>query len=93
MLTRVDGYSRPGCNVIVRRNLAPDCPKMLPLASSINSQFQYRGDMRARSKRRSKASLGAMRVLDNIIAVAVYVVVAGLALSELYRFVQKAVSR
>jgi hypothetical protein len=79
--------------VIVRRNLAPDCPKMLPLASSINSQFQYRGDMRARSKRRSKASLGAMRVLDNIIAVAVYVVVAGLALSELYRFVQKAVSR
>jgi cobalamin biosynthesis protein CobD/CbiB len=34
-----------------------------------------------------------MGLVDNIIAVAVYVVVAGLALSELYRFVQKAVSR
>ena len=31
--------------------------------------------------------------MDNIIAVTVYVVVAGLALSELYRFVQRAVSR
>jgi hypothetical protein len=66
---------------------------MLPLASSINSQFQYRGDMRANSKRGSKASQGAMGLMDNIIAVAVYVVVAGLALSELYRFVQRAVSR
>jgi hypothetical protein len=70
---------------------------MLPLASSINSQFQYpwdmRGNMRAKSKRRSKVSLGAMGLVDNIIAVTVYVVVAGLALSELYRFVQKAVSR
>jgi hypothetical protein len=66
---------------------------MLPLASSINSQFQYRGDMRARSKRRSKVSVGAMGLVDNIIAVTVYVVVAGLALSELYRFVQRAVSR
>jgi hypothetical protein len=65
---------------------------MLPLASSINSQFQYRGDMRARSKRRSKV-LGAMSLVDNIIAVTVYVVVTGLALSELYRFVQRAVSR
>jgi hypothetical protein len=66
---------------------------MLPLASSINSQFEYRGDMLASSKRRSKVSLGAMRVVDNIIAVAVYVVVAGLALSGLYRFVQRVVSR
>jgi cobalamin biosynthesis protein CobD/CbiB len=66
---------------------------MLPLASSINSQFQYRGDMQARSKRRSKVSVGAMGLVDNIIAVTVYVVVAGLALSELYRFVQRAVSR
>jgi hypothetical protein len=66
---------------------------MLPLASSINSRFQYRGDMPTRSKRRSKASLGAMGVVDNIIAVTVYVVVAGLALSELYRFVQRAVTR
>jgi len=56
---------------------------MLPLASSFNSQFQYRGDMRVRSKRRSKASQGAMGVVDNIIAVTVYVVVVGLALSEL----------
>ena len=66
---------------------------MLPLASSINSRFQYRGNMRARSKHRSKASLGAMSLVDNIIAVTVYVVVAGFALSELYRFVQEAVSR
>ena len=66
---------------------------MLPLASSPNSQFQYRGDMWAGSKRRSKVSLGAMDLVDNIIAVTVYVVVAGLALSELYRFVQRAVSR
>ena len=49
--------------------------------------------MRARSKRRSKVSLGAMGLVDNIIAVTVYVVVAGLALFELYRFVQRAVSR
>ena len=66
---------------------------MLPLASSINSQFQYRGNMRARSERRSKVSVGARGLVDNIIAVTVYVVVAGLALSELYRFVQRAVSR
>jgi hypothetical protein len=66
---------------------------MLPLASSINSQFQYPWDMRAKSKRRSKVSLGAMGLVDNIIAVTVYVVVAGLVLSELYRFVQRAVSR
>ena len=66
---------------------------MLPLASSINSQFQYRGDMRARSKRRSKVFLGAMGLVDNIIAVTVYAVMTGLALSELYRFVQRAVSR
>ena len=66
---------------------------MLPLASSINSQFQYRGDMRAKTKRRPKISLGAMGLVDNIIVVTVYVVVAGLALSELYRFVQRAVSR
>jgi cobalamin biosynthesis protein CobD/CbiB len=33
-----------------------------------------------------------MSLVDNIIAVAVYVVVAGFALSELYRFVQRAVS-
>jgi hypothetical protein len=66
---------------------------MLPLASSINSRFQYREDMRARSKRRFKVSLGAMGLVDNVIAVTVYVVVAGLALSELYRFVQRAVSR
>jgi hypothetical protein len=66
---------------------------MLPLASSINSQFQYRGDMRATSKRRSKASLGAMGLVDNIIAVTVYVVVAGLALSELYRFIQRVLTR
>jgi len=73
--------------------LPADCPKMLPLASSINSRFQYREDMRARSKRGSKSSLGAMGLVDNIIAVTVYVVVAGLALSELYRFVQRVVSR
>ena len=66
---------------------------MLPLASSINSQFQYRGDMRARSKRRSKVSLGAMSRVDNIIAVTVYVVVVGLALSELYRFIQRVLTR
>jgi hypothetical protein len=67
--------------------------RLLPLASSINSRFQYRGDMRARSKRRSKVSLGAVSFVDNIIAVMVYVVVVGLALSELYRFIQRAVSR
>ena len=66
---------------------------MFPLASSINSQFEYRRDMRASSKRRSKVSLGAMGLVDHIIAVTVYVVVAGLALSGLYRFVQRAVSR
>ncbi len=49
--------------------------------------------MRASSKRRSKVSLGAMGLVDHIIAVTVYVVVAGLALSGLYRFVQRAVSR
>ena len=49
--------------------------------------------MRARSKRRPKISLGAMGLVDNIIAVTVYAVVTGMALSELYRFVQRAVSR
>jgi hypothetical protein len=41
----------------------------------------------------SKAGQKAMRILDNIIVVAVYVAVAGVVLRELYRFVQKAVSR
>jgi hypothetical protein len=47
--------------------------------------------MRARPM--SKAGQKAMRILDNIIVVAVYVVVAGVVLRELYRFVQEAVSR
>jgi hypothetical protein len=47
--------------------------------------------MRARSI--SKAGQNAMRILDNIIVLAVYVVVAGVILRELYRFVQEAVSR
>ena len=47
--------------------------------------------MRARSI--SKAGQKAMRILDNFILLAVYVVVAGVVLRELYRFVQKAVSR
>jgi len=68
-------------------------PRTLPLASSINSQLLYREDMWASSKRGSKASRGAMGLLDNIIAVTVYVVGTGLALSELYRFVQRAVTR
>jgi hypothetical protein len=74
-------------------SLVRHCPKLLPLTSSINSRFQYCGGMRARSNRKSKASLGAIGLVDNIIAVTVYVVVAGLALSELYRFVQRAFSR
>jgi cobalamin biosynthesis protein CobD/CbiB len=39
-----------------------------------------------------KANPALTSRVDNIIAVTVYVVVAGLALSGLYRFVQKAVS-
>jgi hypothetical protein len=34
-----------------------------------------------------------MGLVDNIIAVTVYVVLVGFALCELYRFVQKTVSR
>ena len=34
-----------------------------------------------------------MRILDNIIVLVVYAVVAGVILRELYRFVQGAVSR
>jgi len=34
-----------------------------------------------------------MRVLDNIIVVVVYVLVAGVVVRELYRFVQQAVDR
>jgi hypothetical protein len=85
---------RPGCNAI----RAPQpCPRVAPKCSlwpvaSIPS-FSIVGNMRARSKRRSKVSIGAMGLMDNIIAVTVYVVVAGLALSELYRFVQRVVSR
>jgi len=41
----------------------------------------------------SKAGQKAMRTLDTIIVVVVYVAVAGLVLRELYRFVQEAVSR
>jgi hypothetical protein len=41
---------------------------MLPLASSINSQLQYRGDMRARSKRRSKVSVGAVGFVDTTLS-------------------------
>jgi hypothetical protein len=41
----------------------------------------------------SKAGQKAMRILDDIIVVAVYVAVASVVLRELYRFVQKAVSR
>ena len=67
------------------------CPKTLPSASSRKSWFLYRQDMRARLI--SKAGQKAMRILDNIIVVAVYVAVAGVVLRELYRFVQKAVSR
>ena len=67
------------------------CPKTLPLASSRNSQSLYGQEMRARLI--SKAGQKAMRILDNIIVVAVYVAVASVVLRELYRFVQKAVSR
>jgi hypothetical protein len=57
------------------RRAAPwHCPRALPLASSINSQVLYREDMRARSKRRPKAAPNPMGFVDNIIAVAVYVV-------------------
>jgi hypothetical protein len=41
----------------------------------------------------SKAGHKAMRIMDSTIVVAVYVVVAGVVLRELYRFVQNAVSR
>ena len=41
----------------------------------------------------SKAGQKAMRIVDNTIVVAVYIVVAGVVLRELYRFVQNAVSR
>jgi hypothetical protein len=41
----------------------------------------------------SKAGQKAMRILDNIVLVAVYVVVLGVVLRELYRFVQEAVGR
>ena len=67
------------------------CPKTLLLASGINLQFLYRQEMQARS--RLKAFQKAMNILDNIVAVIAYVVVAGLAVSELYRFVQRVVSR
>jgi hypothetical protein len=60
------------------------------LASGGRTRF---GFARARPKRRSKVSPGRDGLVDNMIAVTVYVVVAGLALSELYRFVQKPVSR
>jgi hypothetical protein len=63
---------------------------MLPLASSIKSLFLYRQDMRARSI--SKAGQNAMRILDNIIVLVVYVVVAAVVPRELYRFVQDAFS-
>jgi hypothetical protein len=46
--------------------------------------------MRARSI--SKAGQNAMRILDNIIVLVVYVVVAAVVLRELYRFVQDAFS-
>jgi hypothetical protein len=64
---------------------------MLPLASSINSWLLYCQKMRARLI--SKAGQKALRILDNIIAAAGYIVVASVVLRELYRFVQKAVSR
>jgi hypothetical protein len=67
------------------------CPKTLPSASSTEPWFVYRQDMRARLI--SKAGQKAMRILDNIIVVGVYVAAAGVVLRELYRFVQKAVSR
>jgi hypothetical protein len=41
----------------------------------------------------SKAGQKAMHILDNIVLVAVYVVVLGVVLRELYRFVQEAVGR
>jgi hypothetical protein len=41
----------------------------------------------------SKAGQKAMRFLDNIIVVVVYVLVAGVVVRELYRFVQQAVDR
>jgi hypothetical protein len=40
-----------------------------------------------------KASRAAMAVLDNIILIAVYVVVGGYFLGKVYRFVADAVSR
>jgi hypothetical protein len=46
-----------------------------------------------RARRISKSGQKALRILDNIIAVAVYVAVAGVVLRGLYQFVQKAVSR
>jgi hypothetical protein len=67
------------------------CPKTLPSASSTNSWFRYRQYMRARLI--SKEGQKALRILDNMIAVAVYVAVAGVVLRGLYQFVQKAVSR
>ena len=66
-------------------------PQNAPLTSSTKSQILYRKDMRARPI--SKAGQKAMRTLDTIIVVVVYVAVAGLVLRELYRFVQEAVSR
>jgi hypothetical protein len=46
-----------------------------------------------RARRISKSGQKTLRILDNIIAVAVYVAVAGVVLRWLYGFVQKAVSR
>jgi len=66
-------------------------PQNAPLTSSTKSPILYRKDMRARPI--SKAGQKAMRTLDTIIVVVVYVAVAGLVLRELYRFVQEAVSR
>jgi hypothetical protein len=49
--------------------------------------------MRARNRSVSKANRGAMRVLDNVIFIAVYVVVTGYILAKLYQFVANAVTR
>jgi hypothetical protein len=49
--------------------------------------------MRRRKQSLSKNSQAAMRVVDNIILMAVYVVVGGYFLGKIYRFVAAAVSR
>ena len=64
---------------------------MLHSTSSVNLQVLYRQMMRRKTK--AKVSQKAKGMADNIIAAIVYVIVTSLVLSELYRFVQKTISR